>query len=665
MPSTTPARRFAVAALVIAPLVLAAFYMWALWNPVDTLHRLPIAIVNVDAGAVVDGDELRAGDDVTKALVDGADVEWHVVDLDEAKDGVENGDYYFSVVIPETFSADIASAASGDGHKARLEVVFNDFNSLVVTPVGEGVMDAVRSAVSESISAGSVDQVLLGLTDVGKGMSEAAAGARQLADGTGEVLDGTVQLSDGSIELSAGLGEAHTGSITLAVGSSQLSAGASEASKGGTELSVGLGELAAGTAELGAGAAQISEVISMVTGPIIDAANTQNALAAQLDGLAATLEASGDPTGRTVAVALRGYRASLATPPAGDDLVGQLTQLRDGAQTIAFELSDPSADYRGGMDEAAAGSRELSDGLGQLATGASELDAGAHELSAGLAQLDAGGGQLRDGLGELRTGVTQLDDGSGQLATGLADGAGQIPQFTEDERTATADILSSPVAVDARNINPAAGFGPGVVPVLLSVLLFVFGLLTWFVLRPAPVTRRSDDSDVRHGLRRYRVPGIVLGVEVVALTVLALGVAKSRPDNVVTFLLVMVLIGATALALGMALTTVFGAVNGTFIGLGVLMLQVFSFGAVYPIEQMALPFRFLHDLMPLTYAMTAMRSAVSGNYGGGFWLSLIVLAGFFAISVAIATWWRGRTEDPGPRTPIQQHVADIPIAAVY
>ncbi|MDJ0114822.1 ABC transporter permease, partial [Rhodococcus erythropolis] len=75
---------------------------------------------------------------------------------------------------------------------------------------------------------------------------------------------------------------------------------------------------------------------------------------------------------------------------------------------------------------------------------------------------------------------------------------------------------------------------------------------------------------------------------------------------------VMILVGAAAVSSGRLFTVVFGAVNGTFIALGALMIQIFAFGAVYPIEQMPTVLQWLHALMPLTWARNAMRMVLVG-----------------------------------------------------
>ncbi|RVW05513.1 YhgE/Pip family protein [Rhodococcus xishaensis] len=567
--------RSILAILVIAPLAIAAFYMWALWNPGDTVNRLPVAIVNSDVGAEVDGTPLEVGDEVVAALVESGDVDWKVVTAEQAREGVDDGTYYYSVVIPETFSADVASAATGDGRRAQLEVVYNDFNSLVATPVGESVIAQVRSAVSESIGQQSADEVLIGLGELGQGFGEAAAGAQQLSDGAGEAL--------------AGANEAYAGSRELAAGAVELSAGADQAAAGSSELSAGMNELVGGTDLLGDGARQISEVVDLVTGPILSVMGEQG------------------------------------------DIASQLVELRDGARELAYQLTDPSSDYRGGVLAATAGAADLDAGLGELAAGAQELSAGAGELSSGLGQLAAGMGEL--------------DSGSVELATGLTEGLAQVPQFTEEQRLTTAGLLASPVGVDEVYAYPAAGFGPGAVPAVISVLLFLVGILVWFVVRPRRgPARQVHDGVIQEGLRRYRIPAAVALVAALVASVVSLVVADVDPPSVLAMIAVMILVGAAAVAAGRVFTVVLGAVNGTFVALGALMIQIFTFGAVYPIEQLPAPVQWIHSLMPLTWAHNSMRMVLVGYYGPRFWVVVFALAALVVAAAAFTIWWRRRQE---------------------
>ncbi len=121
------------------------------------------------------------------------------------------------------------------------------------------------------------------------------------------------------------------------------------------------------------------------------------------------------------------------------------------------------------------------------------------------------------------------------------------------------------------------------VPAVMSVLLFLVGILIWFVVRPRRGSpQRVHENVIREGLRRYRVPALVTLVAALVATVVSLVVADADPPSVLALAAVMILVGAAAVALGRLFTVVFGAVNGTFVALGALMIQIFAFGGRLP-----------------------------------------------------------------------------------
>ena len=76
--------KLAVVAMLAIPLLYGALYLWAYWDPTGNLDRLPVALVNADAGATRDGEPLRAGDDVVDELLDSEALDWRQVDADQA-----------------------------------------------------------------------------------------------------------------------------------------------------------------------------------------------------------------------------------------------------------------------------------------------------------------------------------------------------------------------------------------------------------------------------------------------------------------------------------------------------------------------------------------------------------------------------------------------------
>ncbi len=118
-------------------------------------------------------------------------------------------------------------------------------------------------------------------------------------------------------------------------------------------------------------------------------------------------------------------------------------------------------------------------------TGVNELNSGAATLHSGLIQLTDGSFQLSDGAGQLASGMTELQSGSHELADALDQGAQQVPpSWSDQQRTATADTLSTPVALQQNTTNEASTFGTGFAPFFLSLALFVGGIITWMLLTP-------------------------------------------------------------------------------------------------------------------------------------------------------------------------------------
>jgi len=82
--------RIALVALVFIPLLYGALYLWAFQNPFGEVDKLPVALVNEDQGAVVDGQQTNAGDRIAGQLIDRGDLDWQPVSHQRAMDLVGN-----------------------------------------------------------------------------------------------------------------------------------------------------------------------------------------------------------------------------------------------------------------------------------------------------------------------------------------------------------------------------------------------------------------------------------------------------------------------------------------------------------------------------------------------------------------------------------------------
>jgi putative membrane protein len=196
--------------------------------------------------------------------------------------------------------------------------------------------------------------------------------------------------------LEAGVGQLADGSHQLDDGARQLSDGLRQARDGGEQLATGLDQLNGGVGLLGDGASQISGGVDEVVDRLAEFGGIQDGVTAQLTTVADILDRSPDPASRTIAAQLRALVETLNTQGLGPATLDQLAQLRDGAHRLAYELTDPNAQFVAGMALAADGSRQLRDGLVLL-------DDGGHALTGGT-------GQLVDGVGPVAGVVAGISD---------------------------------------------------------------------------------------------------------------------------------------------------------------------------------------------------------------------------------------------------------------
>lgn len=156
-----------VAAILIGGLTfLPSLYAWlniyAAWDPYAHTDALPVAVVNEDAGAVIRDEKIEVGDQLVDTLRDNNDMEWHFTSRKEAMDGVEYGDYFAAIFIPEDFSEKLGTVISGKPQKAEIEYYVNEkLNSIAPKITEKGASVIVDKVSSRFIS--TVNGVVLDL----------------------------------------------------------------------------------------------------------------------------------------------------------------------------------------------------------------------------------------------------------------------------------------------------------------------------------------------------------------------------------------------------------------------------------------------------------------------------------------------------------------------
>ncbi|MGG0643086.1 YhgE/Pip domain-containing protein [Sporosarcina gallistercoris] len=147
-----------VAAVLIGGLIfLPSLYAWlniyASSDPYGRTDKLPVAIVNEDKGAEVQEKHIDTGAEIVSTLKKNPSMEWHFVSKKEAMDGVEYGDYFAVMVLPDNLSEQLASVVSGNPQKAEIDYFVNEkLNSIAPKITEKGATVIVDKVSSQFIS---------------------------------------------------------------------------------------------------------------------------------------------------------------------------------------------------------------------------------------------------------------------------------------------------------------------------------------------------------------------------------------------------------------------------------------------------------------------------------------------------------------------------------
>lgn len=626
--------RLALLALGLVPLLYGGVYLWANQDPYARLDELPVALVVDDAG----DDGRIVGDEVADRLVADAAFDWHRVSAEEAAAGVADATYDFSVTLPASFSADLASAAGDDPHRAVVELSTNDANSYLATTIGTQAAERIRTAVARSVGEEAASRMLLAISDIRDGLVDAHHGASTLADGADDAASGAGRLASGADELADGTAQLSTGAGALADGTGRLADGAARLDDGLGQLERATASLPAQTRQLADGAQQVADGdarIAAIGGEVADAvapvaARVPEARAA----IAERLQQAGLDDEQIAAALgpLDGLGDDVAAADARvQDASAQLDRLASGAQQVA----DGAERLAGASPQLAAGISSAADGAGDLASGAAAAHDGAVRLADGAVSAASGAGELATGVHALDDGLRQLDDGTAQLRDGLGDAVEQIPATTEPERAAQASTISDPVRTDADAVASAGSYGAGLAPFFLSLAAWIGMYALMLILKP--LSRRAITalrSPVRVSLAAWLIPALIGAVQMAALLAivgLALGFPIAHPAPMLGM---MVLAVAAFAAIIVALNAWLGSV-GQFLGLVLMVVQLVTAGGTFPWQTLPAPLAALHHALPMSYAVDGLRQLMYGGSMAAAGTDALVLAAFGAAALAL------------------------------
>ncbi|CYV36192.1 YhgE/Pip domain-containing protein [Streptococcus suis] len=459
--------------IACVPALYNISFLTSMWDPYGRLDQLPVAVVNQDQSASFQDKTLTIGDDMVDNMKESKSLDFHFVSEKDAEKGLEEGDYYMVITLPEDLSEKASSLLTNQPEPLTISYQTSKGHSFVASKMGESAMEKLKTSVSETITETYMTAVFDSMREIQTGMVEAADGSQQLTDGASQLESGSQTLSsglttytNGVARLASGAEQLNANSSQLIAGVGQLQSGASQVEQlvaGANQLQVGLEQLASSTnlsaeqssqiqalltglPQLQAAISQLNDSLSSIGGLAVDTSTLSSLLTemgAQAQGLLTAAQAD-----KTASIEALQTTATYQNLPADQqaELVGALQNSPSTtvtvAQTILGQLSQLSQALSSLQSLSGLGTQlgQLQSAVGQINTAANQALPGAttaiENLSSGLSQVNTAlNQQVLPGTQNLTSGVSQLQmqlsSGASQLMSGVTAYTAGVAQLAE------------------------------------------------------------------------------------------------------------------------------------------------------------------------------------------------------------------------------------------
>ncbi|MCB4956415.1 YhgE/Pip domain-containing protein [Streptococcus mutans] len=243
--------------VALVPALYNIIFLSSMWDPYGKVSDLPVAVVNKDKTATYEGKKMTIGKDMTDNMVHNKSLDYHFVDSEKAQKGLEKGDYYMIITLPEDLSQNAASVLTDEPKKLTIPYQTSKGHSFVASKMSETAAKTLKESVSKNITSSYTKSLFKSMSTLKTGFGSAAnasqkiaVGSKQLENGSQVMTDNLNLLSNSSQTFAQGTNTLYSGLTAYTGGVGQLSAGLNNLNNGLTAYTNGVGQLANGSSQL-------------------------------------------------------------------------------------------------------------------------------------------------------------------------------------------------------------------------------------------------------------------------------------------------------------------------------------------------------------------------------------------------------------------------------
>lgn len=649
----TLSKCFFACVVVVAIALLPSLYAWlniySNWDPYGNTGGISIAVASLDEGYTnEDGTYENKGDDVVADLREATSINWVIVDTEEeAKGGVESGDYYAAVVIDKQFSRNMYRMLTDWTGKPAITYYENAKKNAVATKITDTAVETLKRSISENylevVIGGIMEQSNLLAADLTADDPEAAVKgvlyqAQDLLHACGRMMD-AFETAGGS-----GVSESSAAALEAAVANinknlpdgAQLQQTAAEIQM---RLNTALARVERALDRLSSAIGNAPELPSAQQ-QLRDAAAQLEKAADTLETWAAGLEASGTEAGKTQAEAARQTAAecrktakqlrALAESPDSADLLADCDALVKSLRTMVDRIPVTSKALQKELDTVAGQVADTMEGMAALAGDAKAMKTALAETADAVGDTMA---LLRPATEKLLTSLeSTIDDLEGLTTDEYMD---TLVNILGGDPAVYGQYFPEMVQTSVNAVYPIANYGSAMTPFYTVLAIWVGGVILSSLIKiHARTEGLIDPKPAELYFGRYLFFFVLSQIQAAVIVTGDLYILKVQCLHPGMLYLTGALTAFTFSLLIYSLALSFGDV-GKAIVVVIMVMQIAGSSGTFPIELLPAIYQKIYRFFPFPYAIDAMRECICGMYGNYYWQQIGFLLLFAAAALLI------------------------------
>lgn len=649
----TLSKCFFACVVVVAIALLPSLYAWlniySNWDPYGNTGGISIAVASLDEGYTdADGTYENKGDDVVADLREATSINWVIVDTEEeAKGGVESGDYYAAVVIDKQFSRNMYRMLTDWTGKPAITYYENAKKNAVATKITDTAVETLKRSISENylevVIDGIMEQSNLLAADLTADDPEAAVKgvlyqAQDLLHVCGRMMD--------AFEAAGGSGVSESSAAALEAAVANINKNLPD----GAQLQQTAAEI---QMQLNTALARVERALDRLSSAIenapdqketqqklLDAADTMDKTADALETWAAGLEASGTEAGKIQAEAARQTAAecrktakqlrALAESPDSADLLADCDALVKSIRTMVDRIPVTSKALQKELDTVAGQVADTMEGMAALAGDAKAMKTALAETADAVGDTMA---LLRPATEKLLTSLeSTIDDLEGLTTDEYMD---TLVNILGGDPAVYGQYFPEMVQTSVNAVYPIANYGSAMTPFYTVLAIWVGGVILSSLIKiHARTEGLIDPKPAELYFGRYLFFFVLSQIQAAVIVTGDLYILKVQCLHPGMLYLTGALTAFTFSLLIYSLALSFGDV-GKAIVVVIMVMQIAGSSGTFPIELLPAIYQKIYRFFPFPYAIDAMRECICGMYGNYYWQQIGFLLLFAAAALLI------------------------------